>query len=1345
MKYYINLLLFIILNSSAFGSSLSLFSVDNTQFPVMKAKLFALDQSGNLISGLNTTDFILKEDGVTRLISALNCPEVKPPDAISSVLTIDISGSMAGEGIKKAKAAATAWINTLPLGKSECAITSFDNENYLNCDFSTDKNKLQKAIDSLKAQGGTDFNAALLDQMSGSLLIAESGKHQKIIVLLTDGFAYGSEQEIIQKAKSMNAVIYCVVLANPAPEILKNVALATGGTYFENINTAEEASEAYNNILQMAQGGNPCEIEWTSAGCPNNRVIDLSIPSHSISTSITYSVPFEKLPNVSLLPSTSLRFGAVVPGYFSKNTIKIICGATEVFISEIKTDNALFKVKNFPTAGLDMKSGDQFDLNVEFNPADSSYQFARFELVSNACRGTFFYCSGGFTGSSIAPNTLFINEPNGGEIYSASADTLISWGGVSPDDTMKIELSTDGGMSWELITNTARDLQQKITMPAINSDKCLIRVKQLEGNGTKLKTYAGHSFFVDNIALSPDGRYLSSTGNDRVFKVIDLKTDEQVFKTTGVYIYQYSAFSPDGTMLAVGLSDFSVQIFSTLDWSIIKTIDGNDGWVSSVSFDPSSKILAVADNSNKIRLINLDDNSTLATLKTHTNTITALKWLKSDSTLLSSSKDGSIKQWSNKGEAIKSINIGQEIISMTIGPDNYKAAIITNSGTLVKIIDIQSSAELNSFIPENRATTIDWCPDGTIITIADNLGYVNFYSTDSYQFVKKFSMHASTVNQLLWSNNGRFIASCGNDNYIKTMDFELIIQEAISKNYWEITPPSLSINKVDFGYVAVANSKDSVLKSYIKNTSKIPIIVKKIEFTGTALVDYFLVSGIPPYIIEPDSSKSIEILFTPKEEGFRGANINIVCPNFSVQNILSGIGYQSKIEYISKYINFGKCLLDFPVDTNIQVLKNKSDQDIIFSNLTIIGPDKAQFSIPEIESKTVKPGEYLTLKFRYLPIEKGKANTAITIDFTGCDCKAQIQLFGEGYSECGESSFKYNDFTNVNNLEFVGHAMKLSSSALKLTEASVNSTGAIWTKAELPLDSGFSSEFSFKITDPYQYENYETSEPGADGLAFVIQNTSNKEFGTNGGGIGYEGIKNAIAIEIDLFNNNSNQIVDKGDLNGNHVALMVIKNDSVINANHGDNTLALNTNILTIKSNGSIYYCKVVYDAVKATIEFYIDTTKEYKNPAIKVENFDIKNYITLAYNSGAYFGFTSACGSSYQMHQLLSWNLCTALSTNPIISDVAQFSKLYQPNVYPNPATQTCQLHIKTNIGDRIHLEGFDLLGRKTGTDIYCTAESLSSVIEIINNNSVEVEFIKITINNINNKDNYLVPIYWE
>jgi hypothetical protein len=104
------LLLSLAWTPSLFSQSLTLFDIDASAYPVMRAKFYAFDADGNQLSGLAPGDVQLREDGVARTVTRLSCPPVSPPRAISSVLTIDISGSMSGARMQAAKAAARAWI-----------------------------------------------------------------------------------------------------------------------------------------------------------------------------------------------------------------------------------------------------------------------------------------------------------------------------------------------------------------------------------------------------------------------------------------------------------------------------------------------------------------------------------------------------------------------------------------------------------------------------------------------------------------------------------------------------------------------------------------------------------------------------------------------------------------------------------------------------------------------------------------------------------------------------------------------------------------------------------------------------------------------------------------------------------------------------------------------------------------------------------------------------------------------------------------------------------------------------------------------------------------------------------
>lgn len=185
------ILILLILSIANANAGISLFDINTSQYPKMSAKAFFLDDNGENIPGLNKSDIVIDENGIIREVTSLQCPVPKPPAALSAVLTIDVSGSMSGSGIVMAQSAAKVFVNSIPLGKSEVAVNSFDSDNYLNCDFTKNKDKLLSAIDALRPQGGTDFDAGLINKMFGSLVLVEKGHNKRVVIFLTDGYSRG--------------------------------------------------------------------------------------------------------------------------------------------------------------------------------------------------------------------------------------------------------------------------------------------------------------------------------------------------------------------------------------------------------------------------------------------------------------------------------------------------------------------------------------------------------------------------------------------------------------------------------------------------------------------------------------------------------------------------------------------------------------------------------------------------------------------------------------------------------------------------------------------------------------------------------------------------------------------------------------------------------------------------------------------------------------------------------------------------------------------------------------------------------------------------------------------------
>jgi formylglycine-generating enzyme required for sulfatase activity len=363
----------------------------------------------------------------------------------------------------------------LPLGNSDCAITSFSDNNYINQDFTTNKNKLVNAINGLTIIGGTDYNAAMIDPAAGGVLIAKTGKHKRIIIFLTDGQPNFEPriQEIIDEANKNNITIYCLSINRPVHHTMIELSNQTGGLYFENITSKEQAEDALRKIFALAQSSDMCEIEWQSgiscvAGITN---VELRITNLGLTANTSYQSPNKSVAKLEFKP-ISLNLKNSTPGVKRDTTITITARNSDFNITNITVSNAAFSIS---PSSFSLKNGESKNLIVSFLPSDSGYIYCKFTFENDLCPAK-FYTTGGFPGKKASMRTLKLIQPNGGEVFLAGSDTVITWEGVSPDEPVTIEYRTDDNQPWIKLTDTAKGLSYKFHVPKIASNKYLARV-----------------------------------------------------------------------------------------------------------------------------------------------------------------------------------------------------------------------------------------------------------------------------------------------------------------------------------------------------------------------------------------------------------------------------------------------------------------------------------------------------------------------------------------------------------------------------------------------------------------------------------------------------------------------------------------------------------------------------------------------------------------------------------------------------------------------------------------------------------------------------------------------------
>ena len=221
------------------------------------------------------------------------------------------------------------------------------------------------------------------------------------------------------------------------------------------------------------------------------------------------------------------------------------------------------------------------------------------------------------------------------------------------------------------------------------------------------------------------------------------------------------------------------------------------------------------------------------------------------------------------------------------------------------------------------------------------------------------------------------------------------------------------------------------------------------------------------------------------------------------------------------------------------------------------------------------------------------------------------------------AQINYENFTSMQGLIPVGSVTR-QKNVIRLTPDKPRVAGAVWSAARVEIASGFTTEFTFRISAPGGATQDPNRDGGADGLAFVIQNSSPAALGDIGHQIGYGGIPNSLAIELDTWNNAP---MGNGDPNNNHISVQSAGKEP--NSYDHRYSLAVAEDIPKL-DDGKAHTLHVEYLPGRMTIA--IDGEE-----VIDVE-LDLRTILSIE-DGSAWVGFTSATARAWENHDLLAWS----------------------------------------------------------------------------------------------------------
>lgn len=150
----------------------------------------------------------------------------------------------------------------------------------------------------------------------------------------------------------------------------------------------------------------------------------------------------------------------------------------------------------------------------------------------------------------------------------------------------------------------------------------------------------GHRFFVTNVAYSPDNQILFSSGWDGIVALWNPTTYESLGYLQA-HDTKISGFDVDfeGKQYVTAGVDGMVKIWRTDNGELNASMEEDN--VTCVRFAPNGQFIALATESGVIKII--ENGGHIKKLEGHTSKITQL--IINDTTMFSSSRDGTVKKW----------------------------------------------------------------------------------------------------------------------------------------------------------------------------------------------------------------------------------------------------------------------------------------------------------------------------------------------------------------------------------------------------------------------------------------------------------------------------------------------------------------------------------------------------------------------------------------------------------------------------------------------------------------------------------------------------------------------------
>jgi WD40 repeat protein len=230
---------------------------------------------------------------------------------------------------------------------------------------------------------------------------------------------------------------------------------------------------------------------------------------------------------------------------------------------------------------------------------------------------------------------------------------------------------------------------------------------------------------IFNLAFSPNGRTLASTGDDHAIRLWDVRTHDPLGRPLRGHTASVTslAFSPDGRTLASGSSDMTIRLWSEhTHHQLGPPLTDHAGGVSGVAFSPDGRMLASARDDGSVALWDVRRRERIGRpLSGHIEAANAVSFSPDGRTLASAGNDQTIRFWDVRTHSpLRQVvpGITSRANGMAMAADGRTIAFA--SGNTTKLWDLRTNRAIGQPLrgPTAPVNTVAMSADGLTLAAA---------------------------------------------------------------------------------------------------------------------------------------------------------------------------------------------------------------------------------------------------------------------------------------------------------------------------------------------------------------------------------------------------------------------------------------------------------------------------------------------------------------------------------------------------------------------------------------------------------------------------------------------------